>query len=248
MDIINPVATGPVVLVCEHASNVLPPELGDLGLDAPTRHSHIAWDLGAMAVATHMSAELDAPLVAQRFSRLVYDCNRSPGAHDAIPSISEHHQIPGNIGLSAEVRAARTGRFYTPFCDAVSACLENGAAQEPVLVTVHSFTPVYKGEVRSVEIGILHDSDARLADAILAQANGGEFNVQRNMPYGQQDGVTFTLTHHAVSRGLLNVMIEIRNDLIATEADQLKVATLLAGWVRSAVQSLDGQQQREASQ
>ncbi len=247
VDIVNPAAQGRVVLVCEHASNVLPPEFGDLGLDAPTLYSHIAWDLGAMAVARLMSAELDAPLIAHRFSRLVYDCNRSPDAHDAIPSSSEHHEIPGNASLSDEARKARTARYYAPFCDALSACLESRAALEPVLVTVHSFTPVYMGDVRTVEIGVLHDSDARLADAMMAHAQGCDLDVQCNVPYGPQDGVTFTLTRHALPRGLLNVMIEIRNDLIDTEAGQEKVAKLLVGWLRSAVQSLDGPPQREAS-
>lgn len=253
VSITNPLGTGHVVLVCEHATNRLPPELGTLGLSDKALQSHIAWDLGALAVAKAMSAELDAPLIAHRVSRLVYDCNRSPDAIDAIPSHSEYQHIPGNAGLSDAERAARTEQYYTPFFNALNGCIERRLLTKapPVLVTVHSFTPVYKGEQRDVHVGILHDSDTRLADQILACADAdqdGGLIVQRNAPYGPEDGVTFTLTRHALPHHLLNVMIEIRNDLIATDDDQLKMAKTLAGWVRSAVENLAAPQQREAVQ
>lgn len=246
---INARGVGPVVLVCEHAAKALPPEFNGLGLSAQALQSHIAWDLGALAVAEAMSAHLDAPLIAHRVSRLVFDCNRSPQALDAVPDLSEFQEIPGNAGLSAADREARAARYYTPFCDALSTCIEQRATPQPVLVTVHSFTPTYKGERRAVEIGILHDSDARLANEILRCATAdAQYTVLRNAPYGPEDGVTFTLARHAVPHGLLNVMIEIRNDLIATEADQRKVAKLLATWVRTALANLDVEQKCEASQ
>ena len=244
----NPSGAGRVVLVCEHAANAIPAELDGLGLSEEARQSHIAWDLGALAVAEAMSVHLDAPLIAHCVSRLVYDCNRVPDASDAVPDFSEYQEIPGNTGLSAADRLARTVRYYTPFCDALSACIERraeagpgvGAGTLPVLVTVHSFTPVYKGERREVEIGVLHDSDARLADEMLTHAQAeGELTVQRNAPYGPDDGVTFTLARHAIPRGLLNVMIEIRNDLIADPASQQAMARRLSGYVNVALTALE---------
>ena len=101
-----------------------------------------------------------------------------------------------------------------------------------MLVTVHSFTPVYKGQTRAVEIGILHDVDARLADAVLQVAAG--YNVQRNAPYGPADGVTHTLRRHALPRRLLNVMLEVRNDLIATSEDCAEMAETLVDWLTRA--------------
>ena len=246
VSVINPLGGSRVVLVCEHAANAIPDEFDGLGLSEEARQSHIAWDLGAQQVAAAMSAELDAPLVAHRVSRLVFDCNRSPDAHDAIPDLSECQDIPGNAGLSAAERMARTARFYTPFCDTLSACLEQRikAAQTdgalPVLVTIHSFTPVYKNETRTVEIGILHDSDTRLADEMLKHADRmGTATVMRNAPYGPSDGVTFTLARHGVPRNLLNVMVEIRNDLIADAESQQAMARRLSACVNGALAALE---------
>ena len=102
-------------------------------------------------------------------------------------------------------------------------------------MTVHSFTPIYHGVARTVEIGILHDSDTRLADAMLeiAQAHT-DANVQRNAPYGPDHGVTHTLKEHAIKGGHLNVMLEVRNDLIVTSDEQTAMADMLAGWVADA--------------
>lgn len=239
VEVINPGGAGAILLVCEHASNAIPVEFDDLGIGAATKASHAAWDPGALAVARHLSEVFDAPLVAQTVSRLVYDCNRPPDADDAIPARSEIHAIPGNAGLSAAARADRVARFYRPFestmAKAVSRHLEAHSA--PILLTIHSFTPVYAGERRSVEIGILHDSDQRLADAILEAADGS-LDMRRNEPYGPADGVMHTLTTHAVPHGMANAMIEIRNDLIATPGDAVEIASRLAAWVSRAHASL----------
>ena len=111
----------------------------------------------------------------------------------------------------------------------------------PVLVTVHSFTPVYYGKRRLLDIGLLHDSDTRLADAMLENATAHtDLKVERNAPYGPQDGVTHTLKEHAIPAGLPNVMIEIRNDLIATEEDQAAMAELLSRWVSAGIAQVQG--------
>lgn len=247
VDVESPDAAGPIVVVCEHASCALPAALGDLGLSDEARVSHIAWDPGALAVARRVARAFDAPLVAGRYSRLVYDCNRPPEAADAIPEQSEIHAVPGNRNLSADQRAARIAEIYRPFRAAVADTLDRrcarGAAEgagtkagtetgtgtgtgaAPALVTMHSFTPVYFGRARAVEIGLLHDADSRLVDAMLEAAPGLESRrVERNAPYGPEDGVTHTLATDALPRGLANVMIEIRNDLIADEAGQARLA------------------------
>ena len=229
------------MLVCEHASNFIPAELDNLGLDEAAIDSHIAWDPGALAVAREMSAILDAPLVAQRVSRLVYDCNRPPEAQSAMPAESEIYVVPGNVGLSAADRRARIERYYVPFRDALASLVDRrvAAGGRPAIVTIHSFTPVYRGVARNVEIGVLHDADTRLADAILAAgaAHGGRV-MRRNEPYGPADGVTHTLIEHALPRGLLNAMIEVRNDLIREAGEQAAMAALLSDLVRAARDSL----------
>lgn len=223
-----------IVVVCEHASPLIPPAFGDLGLSADARQSHIAWDPGALGVAQQVSDLLDAPLVAGGVSRLLYDCNRPPEAAGAIPPRSEIYDIPGNTGLSAREKAARVALIYTPFSTTLSQVLDT--AQARVMITIHSFTPVYMGRSRAVEIGVLHDTDTHLADAMLAQSSAHtHLKTERNQPYGPNDGVTHTLKEHGTKRGLLNVMLEVRNDLIATPDAQEAVANMLVPWLRDAI-------------
>lgn len=229
---------GAVLLVCEHASNRLPEAYGNLGLSADALSSHIAWDPGALAVARQMSKNLDAVLIHQKFSRLIYDCNRPPNSPAAIRDVSEVFRIPGNENLSEAEKSRRAEALYLPFQGRIAEeiATRQAAGRVTVLVTVHSFTPVYYGAVRAVEIGILHDTDSRLADHML-EAGGDTklYRIARNEPYGAADGVTHTLEVHALPAGLLNVMIEIRNDLIEEEVGQRVVADFLTGLLRESL-------------
>ena len=237
-EVLNPNGQSPVVVVCEHASAFIPAEYRDLGLGPDVLKSHAAWDPGARAVAVHLAERLDAPLVAARTSRLVYDCNRPPEAQGAMPARSEIYDIPGNAALTEAQKADRVARFYAPFHARVAEVL--AARPDPVLVTMHSFTPVFHGTPRTVEIGVLHDSDKRLADAMLdTAARHTRMVVRRNDPYGPEDGVTHTLLRHALPQNRRNVMIEVRNDLIADAAAQRAVAETLAGWLTEALACAD---------
>ncbi|HAB38369.1 MAG TPA: N-formylglutamate amidohydrolase [Rhodobacteraceae bacterium] len=219
-----------IVIVCEHASSDIPASFNSLGVSKEVRKSHAAWDPGALAVSIRLSEQLDAALIAGAVSRLVYDCNRPPDAPDAMPSKSEIFDIPGNAHLSQSERDSRVKTFYRPFQLAVRRLMER--VNDPILVTVHSFTPVYHGKKRSVEIGILHDKDARFADAMLETANDHtNAIVRRNKPYGPEDGVTHTLKEHGINGGYYNVMLEIRNDLIKTTQQQDSMAKVIAGWI-----------------
>ncbi|KQZ14514.1 N-formylglutamate amidohydrolase [Mesorhizobium sp. Root554] len=228
----NPAGTSPLVLTCDHASNFVPPEYGALGLSQTELSEHIAWDPGALAVAHGISSRLDTALIETRISRLVLDCNRPLDAPDLISEVSETTPVPGNKGLSAAERKARIARCWTPFHDAIDAVLEDrdDAGLASWLVSVHSFTPVYKGVHRPWHIGIIHDEDARLAAPLIAalEALPG-ITVGVNEPYSPADRVYFTLEKHARPRGLPCAMIEIRNDEIRNEAGQIKWVTALAG-------------------
>jgi predicted N-formylglutamate amidohydrolase len=217
---LNAEGRSPYVLICEHASRLLPRRLGTLGLGEAELQSHIAWDLGAEKVARLLSRLMDAPLLLQRYSRLAYDCNRPPEAADSIPEVSELTQIPGNRRLSAEDRLARTREIYRPFHDGVSLLLDRRAAAglRSLVVSIHSFTPVYKGKPRSVELGILHDRDTTLSAKLIKRFPN--IDARLNEPYGPKDGVLHTLNMHGFARGLRHAMIEIRNDLIAAERGQ----------------------------
>ncbi|MBN9242979.1 MAG: N-formylglutamate amidohydrolase [Mesorhizobium sp.] len=229
--ITNPGGKGRLVLTCDHASNVLPPEFGTLGLPATALQRHIAWDPGALPVARYMAQALDAVLVETRLSRLLLDCNRPLDAPDLIPPVSETTVIPGNAGLSAAEREARVARCWQPFHEAVEAVMEErlAAGHETWLVSVHSFTPVYKDVRRPWQIGIIHDDDTRLASPLIAALKTRrELSVGVNEPYSPADRVYFTLERHARARGMPCAMIEIRNDEIAGEAGQKKWGAMLS--------------------
>lgn len=241
VEIVHPQAAGVGLILCEHASSHIPDRYDGLGLSEEARSSHVAWDPGARDLALLLSRALEAPVVASRVSRLVYDCNRPPEAPDAVPAKSERFDVPGNAALSDTDRQERVETVYRPFCEAVAGVIAaRRASGKPLLViTVHSFTPVYFGRKRDVEIGILHDADSRLADAILARADLlPHRRIARNEPYGPADGVTHSLKIHALAHGFANVMLEVRNDLLRSAGDVQMMADELLQLIRPALHDL----------
>ncbi len=227
----NSDGASPFVLVCDHASNWLPPELGTLGLQPTDMLRHIAWDPGALPVSLKMADLLDAALVEAGVSRLAIDCNRPLDAPDLIPQISETTLVPGNAALDDTARAERIGLSWRPFHDTIEALVEErlAANRQTWLVSIHSFTPVYKGVPRPWEIGIIHDDDERLSAPMIAALRAqGDVVVGDNEPYSPAARVYFTLERHARSRGLPCAMIEIRNDAIHDEAGQQRWGERLA--------------------
>ena len=224
--VLNAKGATAAVLVCEHASRFVPAALNGLGLDDAAARSHAAWDIGALDVAIKLMEALDAPLVQSRISRLVYDCNRPPEREDAMPKHSEVFRVPGNQRLTDAQRSQRVREIYQPFRDSLVQTLD-ARPRPPVLITIHSFTPVYHGKIRTVELGILHDDDDQAAQVLLEHMADCGLKVVLNEPYSAQDGVTHTLRAHGTSRGLPNLMIEIRNDLIDTPAGVNRIAGLL---------------------
>lgn len=233
-EVVNAQGASPVLLICEHASAHIPAQYDHLGLPQEHRNSHIAWDPGAMGVAQQMAAELNAVLIAGTLSRLVYDLNRPPAAAAAMPARSEIIDVPGNSDLPQAERARRVAQIYKPFHRRVAQALAR--QNTPVIVTVHSFTPVFHGARRAVEIGLLHDEDSRLVDAMLPLVSDhSDHVVERNAPYGPADGVMHTLNIHGDAHGHPNLMIEVRNDLIESQDQQRAMGELLAGWVEQAL-------------
>jgi predicted N-formylglutamate amidohydrolase len=226
--VLNAGGNSPIMLICEHASRRIPKSLGTLGLPESELARHIAWDIGAEAVARMLAKFINAPLALQRYSRLVYDCNRPPESENAIPLISETTRILGNENLPTEQKLERIASIYRPFHAAVSQLIDQRTARglSTTVVSIHSFTPVYKGRERRLDIGILYDRDTRLADRLVHEFH--KFDVRRNEPYGPKDGVLHTLHMHAEIRGLPYAMIEIRNDLITDERGQSQWAHRLS--------------------
>ncbi len=238
----NASAMGRIVMVCEHASNAMPPPWGDLGLSQDQRRAHIAWDPGALGLMQALAQRLDAVTLHATASRLIYDCNRAPDMAGAMPARSEVHDIPGNAAIAPPERLARTEALYLPFTDALHGLIARRIALglRPVVITIHSFTPVWHGVPRAVEFGVIHDADPRLARAILVQAQARtDLEAQLNAPYSAADDVTHTLRLHATPYGLPNAMLEIRNDLIATPEAEVAMAERLAPVIAAAVEMIE---------
>ncbi|TGD43864.1 N-formylglutamate amidohydrolase [Pseudotabrizicola sediminis] len=234
-------AAGAILLVCEHASNAFPAPWGCLGLTDTQTRAHVAWDPGALDLSRALATRLDAALVHAPASRLIYDLNRGPDRADAMAARSEVHDIPGNKGLTAQDRLHRAEALYLPFHTGLHAEIVRRLAlgQATVLVTVHSFTPVYHGQPRAVEFGVIHDADARLAWAIVAAAQAMTgLACALNEPYSAADGVTHTLRLQATPYGLANAMLEIRNDLIATPQQVEVMASQLAPVLQKALATM----------
>ncbi|MBV9248514.1 MAG: N-formylglutamate amidohydrolase, partial [Acetobacteraceae bacterium] len=158
-----------ILLTADHAGRAIPRRLGRLGLSDQELDRHIAWDIGIAGVTRRLSDALDAAAVLQVYSRLVIDCNRDPAVLSSIPEISEATEIPGNVGITSAEREARKREIFEPYHARIRALLDGRAAKgrRTVLVAMHSFTPRFKGESRAMQVGVLFNRDARLANILL---------------------------------------------------------------------------------
>lgn len=237
-EIVNRDSAFPVVLVCEHAGRTIPAGLGYLGVDGCALRSHIAWDIGAAAVARAAAADLGAPLILQPYSRLVIDCNRPIEAADSIPAVSDGIVIPGNVNLSAAEREARVDSVFTPFHDAITDRLD--AVPRKAALAIHSFTPVLDGLERKLDIGFLFRNHAatseRLARALSERR--ADIRIGFNEPYTVTDHSDWFVPVHGERRGLRHSLIEIRNDHLRTQADCARWASALADSIRALLPAL----------
>ncbi len=222
------------VIVVDHAGSAIPRRLNDLGVAAADLARHIAWDIGALAVARGVSRILDAPLMAQYYSRLVIDCNRDPGVPTSIATLSEHTRIPGNENLSPAQRQVRCSSIFEPYHQRIRALIDErlAAGRETILVAQHSMTDCFKGNRRCMHAAVLYNRDERLAQQVrrALQREPG-LQIAENEPYSLSDETDYTIPRHAEARGLLHVEIEIRQDLITDEPGQ-------AAWAERVAHSL----------
>jgi predicted N-formylglutamate amidohydrolase len=226
-------------LTADHAGRVIPASLHDLGVSDAERERHIAWDIGIAGVTEHLSGLLDATAVFQTYSRLVIDCNRDPSWPTAMPEISEYTPIPGNQNLTAGAKSARVAEIFTPYHDRIRTLLDVRANRRTVLVAMHSFTPSFKGEHRTMQVGMLYNKDVRLAHILLdllRQEDG--LTVGDNAPYAVTEDSDYGIPTHGEKRGLPHIEIEIRQDLIATPDTQKAWAGRFALWLTQADKQL----------
>jgi predicted N-formylglutamate amidohydrolase len=229
------------VIVVDHAGARIPRSLEQLGLDDAELARHIAWDIGALGLARRMSALLDAPLVAQNYTRLVIDCNRDPRVETSIPRVSEYVAIAGNMDLSEAEIAARRAEIFEPYHAHIRALLDERQAEgrRTILVAQHTMTDVYKGTSRAMHGAVLYNRDRRFAGLVLEMLRRErDLTFADNEPYFVSDETDYTVPQHGELRGLPHVEIEIRQDLVKEEAGQSIWAERVARALESAQAAL----------
>jgi predicted N-formylglutamate amidohydrolase len=227
---VNLEGKAPVLVTCDHASRRVPESLRSLGLDAESLALHIAWDIGAADVSRGLARRLDAPAILAGYSRLVIDCNRDLDDPTSMPAVSDGVPVPGNRDLSPAAKAQRVAALFKPYHGSVESALGGFAARgvHPAVLSIHSFTPVMNGFERPWHIGILWDKDPRMAVPVLAALRRERgLVVGDNEPYSAREPAGYTVRTHAEKRGLPHLNVEIRQDLIATEAGSAEWADRL---------------------
>jgi len=233
MRVENASGTTPLLLVCDHASNYIPPHLGGLGLDPLRLHEHIAWDIGAADLTLQLAMRLNCPAVLANYSRLLVDVNRDPTHNDPsiIPALSDGQIIPGNQGLSPAQRQQRIDQLHQPYHHEIRCQLENLKliADAPALFSIHTFTPALQGATRPRpwHAGMLWNRDPRIAQPLMEHLRRHQhLIIGDNEPYSGRE-IAHTIDRHGHLRGYPNCAIEIRQDLLQSYENTLDWADKL---------------------
>lgn len=222
----------PFVFTVEHASAAVPAEYADLGLGPVELSDHVAWDIGAAALARALAATFGAPVVESGCSRLVVDCNRDLRDHDLIVEETHGVVVPGNRALDAAARADRVARWHAPYHLAVDDVLGT-RTQSTILVSIHTFTPELRGERRTLEVGVLYDDHFGLAGTLADALAATGLVVRHNEPYSGLDGLIYSARVHGTRHALRYVELEVNNGLLRDDAGVAAVAVKVAAGLRS---------------
>jgi predicted N-formylglutamate amidohydrolase len=207
------------VVVCDHAANAFPPGYGALGLPREALNRHIAYDIGAAQLARRLAARLGAPAILSTFSRLLIDANRGADDPTLVMRISDGALVPGNARIETREIDRRRRLYWAPYRAAIDATVEAMLAtgEPPAILSIHSFTPNWRGFARPWKVGVLWDCDPRLPQplmrALAEEEDLAAEEIGDNEPYeGALAGDTINAI--ATARGLSNALIEVRQDLI----------------------------------
>lgn len=228
-EVINREGGAHVLLVCDHASKVVPKSLGTLGLGDDTFDRHIAYDIGAAAVTRGLSQRIDAQAVLAGYSRLVIDVNRPPGHPDSIVPENDGIPVPGNKGLDNAARRQRVRELFEPYHDAVNRALarlwDRGPA--PAIFSIHSFSPRFGDKPRPWDIGVLWNRDPRIAIPLMEHLEKYDLRVGDNEPYSGHD-LAYTIDMHGAAGGIANCAVEINQDELMDKGGVLKWVDILS--------------------
>ncbi len=219
---VNLMGRGRFVFGCEHAGNMIPPSLGTLGLTQMDLSPHIAWDIGARRLTELLSARTDSPAILQRYSRLVYDCNRTVDHPGAFVTDADGSHVTGNVALTDQQKAMREREIYRPFHQEVTGLIEcrQRRAERFAYVAVHTFNETVRGEQRPWQIGFIYNQQSAFSKLLIQWFRDNTNHiVGDNEPYSPVDAVDHTIRVQAEVRSVPYTMIEVRNDLLRNEDD-----------------------------
>jgi predicted N-formylglutamate amidohydrolase len=227
--LVNEAGSSPIVIICDHASNRVPPPYGNLGLPRTAFQQHIAWDIGAAAISEILARRFNAPAILSQVSRLLIDCNRGFEDPDLTPSVSDGTDVPANQNLSPAERDKRWHDFHQPYHQAIADVIERKLAdsQQPIVLSIHSMTPSLRGIARPWQIAVCWAEDQRLSAPTLAALRArSRIVIGDNEPYMLDLEEDYSVPIHALRRGLKHLQIEFRQDEIADQAGQQRWAAL----------------------
>jgi predicted N-formylglutamate amidohydrolase len=244
--VVNPLSESPILLVCDHASCRFPRAVGDMGLDPFAQRCHLAIDIGAGSLTEHLANGLGVTAVIAQYSRLVVDCNRQLMDPGAFLEYGDGILVPGNRNLSQADKDARADAIYWPYHRAIDEQIKRlkAVGPPPAFISVHSFTPVLNGVSRAIEMGVLWDADARLADVFIEEFRAAGFVTGDNEPYSGKAPQDFTIDHHAEEIDLPHVGIEVRQDLIDDIEGVDEIAPILQQIIESILERIGLSQTR----
>ena len=227
--VLSPLSEKPILLVCDHASDLFPESLGDMGLDPFARRCHLAIDIGAGPLTERLAASLGVSAVLQNYSRLIVDCNRQLMDPGAFLEYGDGILVPGNRNLHQADKDLRANAIYWPYHRAIDEQVQRlrNAGPPPAFISIHSFTPVLNGESRAFQIGVLWDKDERLREIFLEGFRAAGYYVGDNEPYSGKAPQDFTIDHHAEEIGLPHIGIEIRQDLLSKKKGVAEIAGVM---------------------
>lgn len=235
----NGESQSPFFFICDHAGNAVPSALNGLGLPRGELDRHIGYDIGILSVTEQLADFLSAPLVFQRYSRLVVECNRRLTAPDSIALVSDGTAVPGNAGLDPVARETRIRAIAEPYHREIVSRLDKlkSAGMQTILISMHSFTPslLARPSPRPWQIGLCYGPDQRFSRSLLEVLDRDPtLNVGRNEPYDVDMERSYSIPVHGEERGLPYAEVEIRQDLITSPAGQKSWAERMMRVLRQA--------------
>lgn len=231
-------SAAPVFLLCEHAGQAVPKALDGLGLPEGEIDRHIGWDIGAEKLACAIADRLKCPLILQRYSRLVIDCNRPPLLDGSIPERSDGITVPGNTRLEQADHDLRRRAIFDPMNDAITSAFETHPRQ--AVFSIHSYTRHLQGQDRRWDAGFLTRQDQQSAHRLMAAIASAapELNLALNQPYQIEDASDWFIPRFAEARGMRHALIEVRNDHLRDNAGIARWADLLAHAIQTVLEDV----------